>query len=216
MPYRPRQWGARRMRRSVTVALVVLALTVAGCSVPGQPAQVTASAGLSVHVLRTSAFPQNHIPPFERTVTDPAQAEALYAAVQALPPFPKTVMYCPDDIGEAYHLTFTRGQTTVSSAVVSCRQLSLSQMAVSRWPSPREMSGGLRGSDTSGPSSRVRWVCHSPPYIKLPSLLAPQRHQWPRTSHSHERVRSFHSLYVPAAPLYAGREGSVACLGRSQ
>jgi hypothetical protein len=110
-----RQSGAAR--RWASVALVAFALMVAGCRVPGQPAPVNAS-GLTLRVLRTSAFPQNHIPPFERTVTDPTKVQALYTALYALPPFPKGTYSCPMDIGLAYQLTFMRGQTVVSSATV--------------------------------------------------------------------------------------------------
>lgn len=118
----------------VGIALVAIALMVVGCSIPVQPAQVSA-AGLSVHVLRTSAFPQNHIPPFERTITDPTKAQALYTALYALPPFPKGTYYCPMDIGLAYQLTFTRGRTVVSSATVKpdgCEAVTLPHRDI-RW-----------------------------------------------------------------------------------
>lgn len=73
---------------------------------------------MSAHVLRTSASPQNHIPPLDQTVTDPAKAAALYAALQTLPPFPSGPILCPHETGVAYHLTFSRGQTLMAWAIV--------------------------------------------------------------------------------------------------
>ena len=60
----------------------------------------------SLHVLRTSSFPQNHIPPFETTVTDAAEVQRLFVAIEALPAYPTATMYCPVDFGVSYHLAF--------------------------------------------------------------------------------------------------------------
>jgi hypothetical protein len=59
----------------------------------------------SLHVLRTSDFPQNHIPPFAATVTDAAKIQGLYEAIEALPAYPTTGMFCQLDLGY-YHLAF--------------------------------------------------------------------------------------------------------------
>jgi hypothetical protein len=97
------------------IALVIL---LAGCGAGG-PRATTASGGItSVHILRTSPSPQNHIPPLDQTVTDSIKAQQLYDAVQALPPFPQGTISCPSDSGEAYNLTFFRGKTKMSWASV--------------------------------------------------------------------------------------------------
>jgi hypothetical protein len=59
----------------------------------------------SLQVLRTSDFPQNHVPPFETTVTDATTMKHLYVTIQALPAYPTNVM-CPADLGVYYQLTF--------------------------------------------------------------------------------------------------------------
>jgi hypothetical protein len=59
----------------------------------------------SLHVLRTSDFPQNHIPPFATTVTDANKITHLYMTIQALPAYP-TGEFCPVDFGVYYQLTF--------------------------------------------------------------------------------------------------------------
>ncbi len=158
------------MRRWVGIAFVALALTMVGCRNPGQPAQVSASGSgsLSVHVLRTSAFPQNHIPPLDKAVTDPAKAQALAAALNALPPFPRGIFSCPADWGIAYHLTFSRGHTVISSASVKpdgCEAVTLSKGDV-RWAAGQDQfwtafanalgvprSDLFQGPQPSGPSA---------------------------------------------------------------
>lgn len=85
--------------------------------------------GLSAQIiyLRPPAYPIN-LPPSVYTITDSAQADALYAAMRALPPFTKGIFYCPEDNGSEYDLTFYRGQTPISWAVVDpggCEQVEL-------------------------------------------------------------------------------------------
>ena len=72
----------------------------------------------AVHILRTSDFPQNHIPPFEKYVNDAARAQQLYDALLALPVMPSGPYFCPADFGVAYHLTFYQGRVDVASALV--------------------------------------------------------------------------------------------------
>ena len=56
-------------------------------------------------VLRTSPFPQDHIPPFAATATDATKIERLYAAIEALPAYPGN-MFCPAGSGTFDHLVF--------------------------------------------------------------------------------------------------------------
>jgi len=77
--------------------------------------------------LRSPGYPID-LPPSVYTVADSAQADALYAAIRTLPAFPKGMFYCPNDNGSAYDLTFYRGQTLISWAVVDaggCEQVEL-------------------------------------------------------------------------------------------
>jgi hypothetical protein len=106
---------------------VELAL-LAGCAQSSQP--ITPQTVTSLHVIRTSAFPSNHIPPFERTATDAAKVQRLYHALLALPtPPPSGTIHCPADFGAAYHLTFFNQGATVLTATVEesgCRFVTLS------------------------------------------------------------------------------------------
>lgn len=131
MRLRPERWHALRQRCSVACALVVLALTITGCSVSSassvsrgpsgsttSPHTTTTASTSTLHVLRTSPFPQNYTPSFERTITDPTQIQALYTALYALPPYPKGTYYCPNDSGLDYQLTFSHGWAPVTLATV--------------------------------------------------------------------------------------------------
>jgi hypothetical protein len=75
-------------------------------------------------------FPQNHIPPFERTVQDATKVQRLYNTLLALPTAPRPgSIYCPIDLGIYYALTFGRRGITVLYAAVEeggCRYVSLS------------------------------------------------------------------------------------------
>lgn len=89
----------------------------------------------SVAIQRTSANPQNHIPPFTENVADADKAERLYDALLALPTMPPGTYSCPADFGLAYHLTFYNGSETVGTAVVKpegCRAATLPDGSV-RW-----------------------------------------------------------------------------------
>lgn len=72
----------------------------------------------SAHVTLTSAFPSNHIRPFDKTTTDPTQAQRLYDATLALPVMPSGTYFCPMDRGEVLHLTFYDGAALVARASV--------------------------------------------------------------------------------------------------
>jgi hypothetical protein len=60
----------------------------------------------SVRAILTSAFPANHVPPFDRTSTSATEAQQLYNALLALPPMPAGDMSCPADGGNVYHVRF--------------------------------------------------------------------------------------------------------------
>jgi hypothetical protein len=161
--------------------LAGLVLALSGWSALGR-AQAT-GATLSVHVLRTSAFPQNHIPYLEKTVTDLAQAQALYDAAQALPLPPKDAgaIHCPIDLGVAYDLAFTRGPTQAAWAIIKaggCNDVTLN--GVLRWALGQTHfwttfanALGMSVGDLESPQARA-----SGPYAPAPvRTIAPTRDQ---------------------------------------
>lgn len=101
----------------------------------------------SLHVLRTSAFPANHIPPFERTVNNPAKVQRLLNALAALPAYPSGIMHCPADFGVVYHLAF-QGQAFLYG------QASI-------------QAGGCQGMSFNGTSRWTHWVAISPRFWSL-------------------------------------------------
>jgi hypothetical protein len=122
----------RNLPRLAIAALVGLTL-LAGCAQSLRT--VTSQTATSLHVIRTSAFPSNHIPPFERTATDAAKVQRLYNALLALPTPPPGPLSCPVDFGVAYHVTFFNQSVIVLQATVKpdgCRSVSLSN-GESRW-----------------------------------------------------------------------------------
>jgi hypothetical protein len=121
----------------LAAVLTVLFLTGCGTSEPAVTAHLEVDA---VHVLRTSAFPGNHLPPLDQTVADAARAQRLYDAIQALPPFPTGEFFCPADFGEAYSVMFFRKGVEVSWAIVKpdgCRGVSL-PTGGPRWSATRD------------------------------------------------------------------------------
>lgn len=66
----------------------------------------------------TSAFPANHIPPFDKTSTSAAKAQRLYNALLALPVMPAGPYYCPIDFGTLYHLSFYDDATHVAATAI--------------------------------------------------------------------------------------------------
>lgn len=116
----------RYLPRLATAALVGFVVLV-GCTQSSRT--VTSQTATSLHVVRTSAFPSNHIPPFERTATDAAKVQRLYNALLALPAFPSGIIHCPADFGVVYHLTFFNQSVIVVQATVKpdgCRGVTLS------------------------------------------------------------------------------------------
>jgi hypothetical protein len=74
---------------------------------------------ISLRAIRTSGFPQNHVPPFDHTTGDTAKIMQLYEAMLALPPFPSGTINCPNDLGVAYHLTFVRADEATATVLVN-------------------------------------------------------------------------------------------------
>lgn len=82
------------------IALLALAalVLVAGCGGGG--------CCYELDVVRTSVYPDNHISPFEQTVTGQAKVTRLFNALQALPAYPSGTVSCPADFGVVYQLQF--------------------------------------------------------------------------------------------------------------
>lgn len=145
-------WKMRTISARV-ILLCALALLLAACS-PWAPARrdITAPAPAqraaqstagqpatyhrpvvwlisSVRAILTSAFPENHIPPFDKTSISAARVQQLYNALLALPVQPQGTYYCPIDFGTLYHLRFfdTTGRL-VATAIVEpggCQDVTL-------------------------------------------------------------------------------------------
>lgn len=126
--------------RTATVGLAVLAaigaVLMSGCGATASSAPGAASSPLTaVHLIRTSAYPANHIPPLELMVQDNTKAQRLYDALRTLPAPPSGMISCPADFGTAYHLTFYRDQSAVTSVIVKpdgCRHVTFANGEV-RW-----------------------------------------------------------------------------------
>lgn len=97
-----------RLMGAALALIGVLALALVGCgataTAQGTPRQQTQVS--SMRAILTSEFPQNHIPPFDKTSTNPAKAEAFYKEFLALPVQPPGAYSCPIDLGAVYHLFF--------------------------------------------------------------------------------------------------------------
>jgi hypothetical protein len=100
---------------AMTATMLAALVCLAACA---QSTTTGHQAFTSLHVLRTSAFPQNHIPPFEATTRDPAKVRQFYQTLLALPTPPSGPINCPADFGVAYQLTFNSGTTVSSRATV--------------------------------------------------------------------------------------------------
>jgi hypothetical protein len=107
----PYPGGQRRMhhRLAALAPVSLVALLIAGCGGTAGAGSAHATLFVSVHAVRTSAFPNNHIPAFDHTGTNAPAIAQLYDAIAALKPYPAGASYsCPIDLGLLYHLTFTR------------------------------------------------------------------------------------------------------------
>jgi hypothetical protein len=122
-----------------TAALLAAALTLAACAaarpsdqgdaIPSStraaasPALAQALSHLDrVVVLRSDAFPQNHLYfsfPAKVTVSDPTQVQAVAQALLALPAMPSGTMYVPADLGITYRLFFATADQSLPAIVVA-------------------------------------------------------------------------------------------------
>lgn len=80
-------------------------LTFGSAPKPPQPTATVAGEFSRLDVLRTSPWPQDHIPAFAATVTDPTKIDQLYLAIVALPAGPGN-MFCPAGSGAFDQLVF--------------------------------------------------------------------------------------------------------------
>jgi hypothetical protein len=101
-------------------------LLLLGCGVTIAPNQPTA-----LHVTLPPNPAAYLYPPIDKTITDIAAVQKLYAAALALPsPAPGGIEHCPAMIpGLTYHLTFLHGSTVLRKADLDgsgCQALSFS------------------------------------------------------------------------------------------
>jgi hypothetical protein len=110
----------------------LLAGLLSGC---GMSSGARSTALTSFHIVRTEPYPDGYLAPFAHTVTDAHQAVKVYEALQALPAYPKGIMYCPIDFGVRYQVTFFSGASKVSWATLEpggCEAVKLADGSV-RW-----------------------------------------------------------------------------------
>lgn len=95
--------------------MLVLVLLLTGCGLVrvGVSARARVTA---VRVVRTSEFAANHIPPLERTISNPLTVRALFLALLALPPYPMDMRPCPVDYGVTYEISLLNGSRMVLRA----------------------------------------------------------------------------------------------------
>lgn len=108
------------MRRCAGLFLVLSVLLLAACSgTSTQTARTAGTAGPSptlVRIARTSYI--NTFPPLDVTVRDAAQAQHLYTAIKALPPF-VTRVSCPADTDLEYRMTFLHAAVPLALVVIN-------------------------------------------------------------------------------------------------
>ena len=130
------------------VCLVGCAQVLASEPTPPRPTATMPPQFSSLQALRTSASPQNHIPPFEATVTDAAKIQHLFVAIEALPAYPTTTMYCPQDLGVSYQLAFHSTTSQVIEVDID--------------------AGGCQGVSVDGAQSApYKWTAFSPQFWQL-------------------------------------------------
>lgn len=131
------------------IGLLVL-LFLAGCGGTAAAFQPTAtrvgtqttapSGGAQPNVLQVVrpslvGYQQQALPSFEKTVSDPAAVQKLYAAALALPRPSQYPLPCPNDMGLKYQLTFLVGTSPLQQMEVQplgCQWVYLSQTDVRR------------------------------------------------------------------------------------
>jgi hypothetical protein len=139
----------RRLLLWLTVSALLALVCLSGCAqiLASRQAATVGPPFSSLQVLRTSDFPQNHIPPFATTVTDAAKTGRLYEAIEALPAYPTGNMLCSVDWGVSYHLAF---HSTTSSV-----------------PQVNIDAGGCRGVSFGGARSKPQKQASSPQFWQL-------------------------------------------------
>jgi hypothetical protein len=90
--------------------LTILLLT-AGCS--AIDAKAATPVPTILEVTRSSTIPQNHLPPFSRTITNASAVQRLYMAAQSLPKAGVHNWMCPVGSTVVYHVRFLAGKTVV-------------------------------------------------------------------------------------------------------
>ena len=140
-----RRFRGRVFGAWMALLALVAVVPMAGCGGGGCTAEC-AKLFSSLHVLRTSAYPDNHIPPFEQTVTDQAKMQRLYSALHALPAYPSGIITCPADFGVFYHLTF---------------------YGVFRFAQANIQAGGCQGVSFDGTSHWTHTTANSPQFWTL-------------------------------------------------
>ena len=100
-----------------------------GVIIPGGPASPGSTALCSTQVgvtrlvvSRVTGLPRNHLHfafPAGVTVSSPARARAVAAAVCGLPPMPRGPMSCPVDLGLGYRLSFAAGSRSFPVVTVT-------------------------------------------------------------------------------------------------
>jgi hypothetical protein len=122
-------------RWTATLVLGVAVVTIAACRPPaGLPYVVPDLCGQPgsnrLVVMRTDAFPQNHVTfsfPAVVTVTDACRVRAVAAALCALPSVLPGTYNCQVDLGISYRLSFPVGNggvTSIEAQATGCQLVS--------------------------------------------------------------------------------------------
>ncbi len=99
------------MKCQKIVLLFAMLLFLSGCGVVN--ANAASSAPTSLEVTRSSTIPQNHLPPFSRTITNVGAVQKLYIHAQALPKAGVHNWMCVIGSTVVYHVRFLAGKTVL-------------------------------------------------------------------------------------------------------
>ncbi len=109
------------------VFMLTMLLFISGC---GTDANAASSAPTVLVVTRSSTFPQHHLPPFSRTITDVTALQKLYTAAQNLPKAGVHTWMCTLNSTVVYHVRFLKGKTVLQQwdmDAVGCNAIMLRQ-----------------------------------------------------------------------------------------
>ena len=117
-------------RRWIVVAVLALAIALAGCGAATNSGSTAASSDLPTALIVTrTGNPSDHIAPFLAASNDAVAVQRLYHAMHALPRVPTGAVFnCPADFGITYSLAFFNGGTQVSNVTADadgCQFLTL-------------------------------------------------------------------------------------------